>query len=1453
MTQPSTNTTTQQSNPPQTEGSLPSVSETSAPTQPSKVTGSLPSAIEVNPSPPDSNVYWDNSDSGMPNIDPTDVVGKQLVEQYSPEDDIYNNDTTKLVGQIEAFSNGQDSSATATQPSEPDNFIDTAIDWGKGAIEGPYEGLLTAPANLTNWAMREAVKSITGKYPNDPSTLTTQQNDLVKKYPWLYSTSQNVEAPTWLDPQTIGGNLVKNVSQFASGYAGIGALGKVTQAGEILNGAEGMSPLAQKALALLKAGAQAKATDFLSFDAHTGNLANMVADIAGKNHPLIADAAKYLSVNANDNEAEGRLKNVLASTIGEALSAPVFHALSALGHATKVGKTLASSAERIVKNTAAWKALEEGYNGVVTHSQEFKNALEDAKTKLDTDTALDNLFIPTVSQNKGEGDNTGAKVHADVSVEHNEDGSASVHVEGYHETAEDKAPEVHILNGDTKTEEAAEKVTQAFQDLQESRLGDKKEALKHFLKAQAQQSQRTFDKKAFKESLEEKLKRGQPIDIGEELTQAMGGKELENIDHFLNTWKEVTEATTSSVKRYVSNKSQLNRVMSILASDLGNALDSHATSGFQKLLSDSVNAVTAIEEAAMQRLGLSLLEKHVLAPELGKLNLAYRDALVAKDKAAQKALAAEIRKKFPLFKQAQTLQKMILSEAGRLLQTGKMETTDEDAIAFGKALEKARKDLPLLTDEDLLSDKALEMMGHGAYDLANQARWGDAGAASKFGKHFMQWAHAVKLSGSYGLGVAQEVFYNGILASLSTVKNIAFSSAAIKAYETSSEAIGATGQAMVTGDTEGLYRVRDEVQGLIRYCTEGLSAGMTVLKTGSKADLDWTTRHPRIISSEGIRQHFGKSLGDLMGHPGNMADRIIDLTGHVINFPTTNMIGGIDAAFRVANQRAMIYTELKAIGRYKGMSDLDAMQFANENIDSVTHDLIMARGNNFSDRTPLSNTIRVSTDQLKDMDKKLQLETAKPLLQIPLKGSGYSDRWLFKTLDKVNDLGGLLGLPGKWELPFVKVFANAVQYGADNTPILSLLSPYNWKATKGEMGLRAQNAAIGKQLLGLTLAAGGVGAANAGWLQPTSGSKLASKMDYQLSNESLYSVKLPSGGHNAVTLNFNRFSPLADGFFLPGQLWQLGNQVRDGKIDVNAASYSAIATAAEAFSSNRFLRGVNVSMDSILNPNYNTPDNFMRSLYASAAPGTRPLDNITAWTDPDMRDFSDYKSFILSKIPFLSNKVSPQYDLFGNTRPKEDYLGNTKDWAANLIRLVTPIGIKYVTNDRLAKEIERFGRNGQTLSPPGKNMQIQGVLVPLTQYKNKDGESLWDAYNKALSTYQVPLDASVQKHLIDGTPLKYGTIRGGLDDLINSQGYKIAKDNEISHVAGVRQQVYGSRWTAIQGFYQNGKAQIKRQMFGDGSKAWQGQETYFRDYKNANGKSLQQVLMEVKAAQDAAQ
>lgn len=111
----------------------------------------------------------------------------------------------------------------------------------------------------------------------------------------LFGTSDSQDAAENIGvgrPQTIAGEIVNGITQFATGYA---------------TGSVALSGVLKGAGAVTKAATTGAVGDFIAFDEHEARLSNLIQSVPSLQNPV----TEYLQASPEDGYAEGRLKNAL--------------------------------------------------------------------------------------------------------------------------------------------------------------------------------------------------------------------------------------------------------------------------------------------------------------------------------------------------------------------------------------------------------------------------------------------------------------------------------------------------------------------------------------------------------------------------------------------------------------------------------------------------------------------------------------------------------------------------------------------------------------------------------------------------------------------------------------------------------------------------------------------------------------------------------------------------------------------------------------------------------------------------------------------------------------------------------------------------------------------------------------------------------------------------------------
>lgn len=1296
--------------------------------------------------------------------------------------------------------NNVSTSLNEDQPITGEDVASTALDIAVGIYGGVSEALVYSPAKLIKDEIAIATYQATMGMSREEA-----QSELLARLEEIKSTDDQtllntdrgahfhkqieMGLPEEYRTNTAVGGLANGISQFATSFIGVGKFLKATKI------AGGVTKIAQK-LPQLGAAAefglattQAALADFIGFEGKEGNLANVVQDVTemfpdSEFANWLNSHVEGLAVDEDDTDLEARVKNLVAAAEGEALF-PL--GLAAAKFVRNISK---------LKNTP-WDKVKGGYDklkelldNTKKEAEAIQQGVEQVK-KETTDNALDVLFN-----------------------------------DGF---------EPEIILPDDSMQTVGQKLARGREALKNAftPTDDKAKALRDAIEEKAKEASKRFDSKKFQEGIEREIQSGEFTSVAEHLRNSLGDDVPLDIKSFKKTWGNVVESTVKSIQRYVPNAEQKSRAMKALALGLSedNLLDKATGGYFEKLLQGNVKAATVIEEAAANRLQTEFWLREVARPEMLALRqLRHKARFLPGNEAKQ--LDKKIMELSKNMFAAEESNKQLMSEAGRLLQTGQIKGFSRPEVdQFVDYVNRLKMDAPFSGPGDKEVDEVLDAVA----DELN------TGNPTKDAKHFSMFQRALNTASSVGEftnSATRELFFNNVLGRFSTMKAIGFGNAALGTYQRAALTVGSMGNAKLQQQS------MNEIVGTLRYLGEGIAAGFDVLLTGRKNPLDYTPTNPSVISAEGIRQTFGKSFGDVHSSMA-IADSAIDALGAVVNIPTKNLIGGIDTAFSVANQRGMLYGQLTRKASDLGITGAGVHDYAVRMIDDVAEDLIMARTVDFDPNkyTPKSG---VSLEELKMANYQIVTDTDTTKLSRPLRGSGApipeamkglpqnSDRWAFRALSAVDSglqtvqkvpVIGLLGMP---IAPFTKTFANALQFAADAS-IVGALSPYNRRIIAGEFGERAKAQLMGQWALSAGFSVAGLGLSLAGYTDQMGGSKSAVLTNSRIDGESTFTVRVPG---TELAYDTSKFSPVAEQMMIPAKIAQIGISAGNRDADWYNGMVQGITLGMETGGSARFLYGGKQILTNALDPTYSTPDSLMKSLVIDPAASTLLpgyIDDIRNMVDPVYRDpgydpnkgiWGNIQAKLGSRMPWLSEGYSPNYDLFGNPRPNDDYVGGTVPLALKAAKVALPGRFRYVNRSPLATEIKRFGQLGKTLTPLQRNLSVNlleaqrrmvetdatsaaavkgsGVTIPLDQFRNSEGKSLWDYYNENFATLK---------------PYNGMTLTEKLDEIIESDVYKNQmKDNETTKLTGKRQTIVGSRFATIQEYWQDHKKLAKEQL-----------------------------------------
>lgn len=1004
---------------------------------------------------------------------------------------------------------------------------------------------------------------------------------------------------------------------------------------------------------------------------------------------------------------------------------------------------------------------------------------------------------------------------------------------------------------------------------------------------------------AIKESVEAKVKAGEPVDITEELSKVLPNTPLKNADGYRKAWKFVVETTTDSIKRFVPNAKQKEAAAKALVAGIGDKNSLGGEMG-DKLVLDTVNdmlkegahTAAVLEQAPAQLMEYRFMADHVIGPEVRKLYGLLHHAVITGDKAAEKSLMETIQSRQSYMTQLLDTVEQNLSGAGRLLQSGKVELSPEDA-AFRQAFNKYKARNPGATMNDPLYIKTMAATAHeletSGYtpEQANML-WKAAQTA---------WAVSGKLGKGFDYltkGVYQELWYNSVLGGIRTMESITLGNPMVWAVGRTLSDI--TGSAFIKDGHIVRQEVFDELEGSVRYLGEGLMSGLAVLtrsdmvKDGvprkgffgrSMAPLDYQPPSPNVISSDSLRQAMGWGLEDKafesgLGYAGaKMGAWLWDAVGHVVNIPTSRLIPSGDTAFSVTAQRGILWAELKKEGRRRGINDETALKlFAAENIDNVTEDLMLSRASNFRkskdayvpengifDRDGLLN---INFRMTNDID---EARLARPLA-VPKGRRGWapdevrdvnapvaSDRPLFRVLHHTQE--ALDSMPMSWLtrpiFPFLKTYGNGIQYLADSTPLM-LGSSTNQRAIVGEFGQRAQSRALGRLAVGSALMGAGALAGISGLVElPPPNLAVARQNSKRPDRQGLHTLNLNLGTDSKGTewkaaVDLSRSSQILDPFFLAARVSRAGEAVSSGQTDMWGGSSAILSSVMELGGTNRLIGAPSQLMNSLVNPTYDTADNVARGLSRVYAPPPAMLRNFKNASDPYMRDagyipggegipeniYNSWKSV----TPGASTTTGKSYGLFGEARMDPNYFGPEVPVYVRATRALTPVGLVVSENSPVTKELVKFQMQGKALTPVSKRESLnmpevngtgQAIKIPLDQY------TYTDASGKTVSLWD-KYNELFQNHpeLDMSRAGKKMTLFESLNDLVSSNEYRAASQgNQVINVGGKRTFLTGNQWQQIWAKYSQHK-ELTREVLTEFLRTPQGKK-----FRNPDGETVQ--------------
>lgn len=1198
--------------------------------------------------------------------------------------------------------------------------------------------------------------------------------------------TENAQIPDWLRPDSMAGGLVNGFSQYYTSRfilgAVLGPLKAVQGLGNVLKSApvaKAIEDYPKVVKALQMAGTVGKevvtgaAIDFGFFNADEGNVIQAIGSIYPESW-VGGKAIKKSAADATPKESEGELAGRVKN--------------AAAGGATEVALgTAIGVAAAVKKLKKSWEALQK--------TDFSKLPPEKAKMALDR-----------VNEDK-------AILEKEIEIVKNESMESSLDTL----TKGNDAP-IIIENTDTLMD-AVRKQQMAWKKTRpiDPRVGMEEAALEN-LKRQGEAAAAGADASKITKHMEEKLKAGEPIDIKEAVAAGMPPGAVPTLDEFTKLWATVVSNTASATKRYQSNKTAVQRATEILGVGLSDGSDGAALSaiGLESVLASGTKNLTATAQVGWERLAAMFYRDTVLVPANQITAVDLQKAYAAGDTKVIEILGERLRNTHDQLARISSFEQQVNSEAGRLLQLAKKkELSSEESQEITRQL-NAWKTTNNAVGEEIPTEVLADV-------YANAEKQGNVPALNK------ALVQAQKI-GDFTIDVLRANFYNNVLGAFSTLKSIVWGNTTVRALDLTSQWVagtkpikGADGSWQL--DTTISDHAWDQMEGAARYMVEGITAGIHTLVHGDRAPgigaLDATPVSPFVLSRGELESRLGVKVEGLAG-------RAIDLLGHTIQFSTNHVIGSVDTAFKVANLRGYLWADLKRLGKAEGMTANEASAFAAAHIDDVTQDVIATRSTKFdASKTPLVNKV-LNLEKLRDIDYKMTGDLQQSSLATPLKEyksstivpvpKEYSqldrlqDRWAYKAFSQLQGVAAtnpIAKVVGTYLAPFTGTMVNSLTYSADMVPtsVVGGVGAYQRQVLQGLYGPEAAARLRGKQLIGSTLGILG-GAAMANGMIGYTPAGMQGKSGVQaIDREGTYSLRV--GDKN---FQFQRLAPVSEAFFIPARIGGMAVDAYQGERDVNTLAWGVVTTLGEVGGTSRYAASLVNTIGSLTDPSQQGFDKINKNLIVPSVTNTimpfpRLANEAGNFSNPYSRDkgFDPALDNLLGNVwsnysasaPWTKN--SPNYDKYGQPKPNDDFLDSAEAPFNTLIKTVTPIGVTYRNTSPVAEFEKQLSQQGITLAAPMKIQQMNplgGTPIPvsLDLYKDPEtNESLWDVYNKKLSTI------TYAEHNLGG-PAKEKTLTEQLNDVI--KGFGPEETGPVTtYNTGKRRQIKGTKFTEVARLY----------------------------------------------------
>lgn len=254
---------------------------------------------------------------------------------------------------------GEDSELPSTpqdkEKQEADGSFKFVKDIGRGITEIPIQAL---------GGFRDAVQETV----NMTEPLARWLSENVGNF-GLGEEGDPITLPEVKEASSVTGGVIRNVSQFLTGFAGAGKIKLLKQIG----GVKGAT-------------VKGAVADFSVFDPHEERLSNLIQENENLRNPV----TEYLAASPDDSQAEGRFKNALEGLGLGAMTEGFMHALKAMRSVRIARATMGEGAPSLSVTATDFDFMGDASSKSYLIKKKVKEAVEDtATTKIPTD----ELFI----------------------------------------------------------------------------------------------------------------------------------------------------------------------------------------------------------------------------------------------------------------------------------------------------------------------------------------------------------------------------------------------------------------------------------------------------------------------------------------------------------------------------------------------------------------------------------------------------------------------------------------------------------------------------------------------------------------------------------------------------------------------------------------------------------------------------------------------------------------------------------------------------------------------------------------------------------------------------------------------------------------------------------------------------------------------------------------------------